>query len=439
MAADRITSLESFLKSRIPVSDIRRAARELGVVRRQRTVEPVALLFAVVLLVCGRGGQTLSGMRKLLALRFGIVVARSTFWDRLTVPFEKLVDWLLDRLRAQSASNRPVYTGLLRGFIDVVAVDSTVVQVHDSLCELWKGTRKSSAKAALKVHTFVRAVTGELLRHRITAEAHADCRAFAIGHWAKGMLFLFDRGYSSASLWWRVHRVGGFFVTRLPGMYSPEVGRVNRRHRGRARGLVGRPLREALEGLKRAVVDVTCDFRVHVRPYGKERGRWFEHPFRVVGVWDANKKAYALYVTNVPPERMAPADVAEVYRLRWEVETFYKTGKSGFGLDELTSRKPHIVRTMIKAALVRASLAMQAKCEAEKNLPAHHWINPQQWVRTWRMAIEATLCALATGARLSPTAKPTWASLAGIARDPNVNRPPTRWRCAQDEHPAATP
>jgi hypothetical protein len=432
MATPKITPLESFLKSRVPVGEIRSNARRLGVVKRQRTVEPAALLFAVVLLVCDRGSRTLAAMHKRLALRFGIVVARSTFWDRLTPQFEALVDWLLERLRTLSAATRPTYRGMLRGFVDVVAVDSTVIKVHDSLSNIWKGTRKSSAKAALKVHTFVRAVTGELLRYRITAEAHADCRAFAIGHWARGMLFLFDRGYSSASLWWRVHRVGGFFVTRLPGMYSPEVGRVNRRHRGRARGLTGRPLRQALEGLKRAVVDVTCDFKVHVRPYGKQRGRRFEHPFRVLGVWDAKRKAYALYVTNVSPDRMSPTEVAEVYRLRWEVETFYKTGKSGLGLNELTSKKPHIVRTMVKAALVRASIAMQAKCEAEKNLPAHHWINPGQWVRIWRTAADMVLAALVTGARLAASSWMDWRSLAELARDPNIKRPPTRWSCMQE-------
>lgn len=429
MADDKIASLESFLKSRVPVSEIRAAASRLKVVQRVRKVEPVALLMAVVLLVCGRGGQSLAEMRRQLALRFGIVLVRSSFWDRMTEQFEKLVDWLLDRLQGQSREARPTYTGLLRGFVDVVAADSTVVKVHDSLAKVWKGTRKSSAKAALKVHTLVRAVTGELLRYRLTAEAYADCRAFTIGHWAKGMLFLFDRGYSSASLWWRVHRVGGFFVTRLPATYKPVVESVNRRHRGRARGLAGRPLRQALEGLQRSVVDVTCLFRVKVRAYGTQRGRRFDHPFRVVGVWDPNRKLYALYVTNIPPERMAPADIAEVYRLRWEVETFYKTGKSGLGLDELTTRKPHIVRTLIKAALVRASIAMQAKCEADKNLPVGQWINPHQWVRVWRHVIEVLLPALVD--RATATVGYSWDSLAAFARDHNVNRPPTRWRCMQ--------
>jgi IS4 transposase len=432
MATDKITSVETFLKNLVPMNEIRAQARGLGAVQRVRAVDVAQLLIVVVVFVCGRGEQSLAAMRRALSMKAGVSLARSSFWDRFTPGFEALVDWLLERLRLASVESPPVYTGLLQGFKDVQAVDSTVVQVHKSLSSLWKGTRKSTAEAALKVHTFVRAVTGELLRYRITAEAHADCKAFAIGHWAKDMLFLFDRGYSSASLWWRVHRVGGYFVTRLTSTYTPEIRSVNRLHRGRARNLAGRPLWEALDGLARAELDVNCRFRVHIRAYGKQRGRWLDHDFRVVGLWDATRKAYSLYVTNVSPERFSPADVAQAYRLRWEVETYYKTGKSGFGLDELPSRKPHIVRTLVKAALVRASIAMQAKRRAEPNLPAKQWINPMQWVQVWRVAVEAVLGAVLTGVRLAPSLQPTWESLATLARDPNVNRPPTRWTSLQE-------
>lgn len=431
MATDKIPSPEAFLKALVPLNEIRAQARVLGVVQRVRTVDVAQLLIVVVVVVCGRGGQSLAAMRRALALKASVSLARSSFWDRLTPAFETLVDWLLDRLRKASMESPPVYTGLLRGFKDVHAVDSTVVQVHKTLSGLWKGTRKSTAVAALKVHTFVRAVTGELLRFRITAEAYGDCKAFAIGHWAKDVLFLFDRGYSSASLWWRVHRVGGYFVTRLTSTYTPQILSVNRLHRGRARNLAGRPLWGALEGLGRAEVDVNCNFRVHIRAYGKLRGRWLDHPFRVVGIWHPIHKSYTLYVTNVPPERFSPAEVAQVYRLRWEVETYYKTGKSGFGLDELPSRKPHIVRTLVKAALVRSSIAMQAKRKAEPNLPAGRWMNPMQWVQVWHLAVEAISDAMLAGISLASARRPTWESLAALAHDPNVKRPPTRWKSMQ--------
>ena len=142
-------------------------------------------------------------------------------------------------------------------------------------------------------------------------------------------------------------------------------------------------------------------------------------------MWDPARKRYALYVTNVPPKRLSPEQIAEVYRLRWEVETFYKAGKSGLGLNELKSTTPHIVRTLVKAALVRASIAMQAKCEAQKNLPSHRWLNPYQWVQVWRIALEA----LITPAIVLPGFCNTWTLLALAAMDPNRARPPTRWRC----------
>jgi len=43
-------------------------------------------------------------------------------------------------------------------------VNSTVVKVHDDLRLVWRGTRRDSAKAALKVHAWVRALTGELVK-----------------------------------------------------------------------------------------------------------------------------------------------------------------------------------------------------------------------------------------------------------------------------------
>ena len=425
MATDKISSPEAFLKSCVPEDEIRRAAHRLGVVRRRRKIDVIAMLMATVVLVCGREGQSVAGMRRQMGLRFGVMLARSSFQERFTKPFEALVSWLLERLENRSAGREVAYSGVLKGFGDVIAVDATVIKVAERLAGVWKGTGKGSGSAALKVHTYVRAVTGELLQHRITAEAYDDGRAFGVGHSAKGKLFLFDRGYRSASLWWRVHRVDGYFLTRLSGIYKPIIIEVNRRHSGRARSLAGRPLREAIAGLKRSVIDVQCRFKVRVRGYRRANGRRFTHDFRVVGVWDPARKRYALYVTNVPPKRLSPEQIAEVYRLRWEVETFYKAGKSGLGLNELKSTTPHIVRTLVKAALVRASIAMQAKCEAQKNLPSHRWLNPYQWVQVWRIALEA----LITPAIVLPGFCNTWTLLALAAMDPNRARPPTRWRC----------
>jgi hypothetical protein len=418
MADKKTTTVAQLLRTLVPEGEVRQRARKLGVFQRKGKVDVYELLLATVLLVCGRSGQSISGLRRGFARWFGVELVRSSFWDRFTEPFEKLVGWLLARLEGAAFLERPKLSGALAHFRDVIAVDSTVIKVHDKLASIWRGTRASRA-AAVKIHTFVRATTGALLRHVLTQEAHGDSREFRIGHWAKGVLFLFDRAYSSASLWWRVDRLGGYFVTRLPASYRPVVKAVNRKHRGRARGLVGRPLREAMKGLQRSVVDVICGFQVHTRAYGTEHGRNFEHDFRVVAIWQPSEKQYVYFVTNLSADTWSPEQIAAYYRLRQQVEVFYKTGKDRLGLDELTSSKAHIVRTLIKAALVRASIAMRAKTEAEPNLPVGRWINPVLWATVWSDALHDLFIG-------APARAVRWAFLARQAADPNVNRVPHR-------------
>lgn len=300
MAKRDDTTPEGFLHALIPPEEIRIVAHRLGVVVRRRKLDPVALLTVVVFVLAGREGQSIAAMRRNLALHSGVLLARSAFWARLSPSLALLTRWMLDRLASRAAAHPPTYRGLLRGFKDLVAVDSTVVKVNDLLARKWRGTRESSAKAAIKVHTRIRVVTGELLRWVITPETRADCKKFGISWADAGTLFLFDRGYSSPSLWFRVQRVGAFFVTRLPASHHALIVGSNRTHRGRSRRLVDRPLRDTLRGLTRQVLDVDCEFRVHVRAYGTPRGRNERRRFRVVGVYNRESRRHHLYVTNLP-------------------------------------------------------------------------------------------------------------------------------------------
>ena len=188
--------------------------------------------------------------------------------------------------------------------------------------------------------------------------------------------------------------------------------------------------------MKRHIIDVMCVFRAHVRPHGKPRGRYEWPRFRVVGIWDAEAREYVFFVTNVPVSMLRAESIPEVYRLRWEVETFYKLGKSGLGLHELRSRKAHIVELMVRSALIRASIAMQAKLEAEKRLPIGVWMNPLQWLTVWRQVLPELVLRILHGRPHGGSIR--WRLLARLAADPNRSRPPTRWRCMASTRMAAT-
>lgn len=419
-SVNEFTSAERFLEGVIDPAALRRQARVVRAVRRRRKIDIVDFVMSTVMLVCGRGGQSFAEMRRDLLRRTGVHVARSAFWDRFTPGYARLLAWLLGVLQKRAWRSCPRYRGRLKHFSDVLAIDSTVITLDDSLARRWKGTR-SNRKAALKVHTIVRACTGELLRHKITAEAHGDGRELKVGSWARGALFLFDRAYRSASSWSRVHRLGGYFVTRLPASYTARIVANNRRHRGRARAVIGKPIKEAVGGLKRAFIDVDCSFNIRIRAYRSRRGRRLTQTFRVVGIWQPKHKRYLLFVTNLPVDGYNPEDVSELYRLRAEVEHFYRMAKGGLGLNELPTTKPHIVQAFVRAALIRASVAMQARRQAERHLPSGRWINAETWTRTWRSALESLLFGATPKSWFS-----SWRRLAHVTMDPNLKRPPLR-------------
>lgn len=386
----------------------RRKARDLGVVRRQGKVDAWHLLVVVVLGIAVRGPIAIAQLGHTLADVTGVRLARSSFWDRFTPAFASLVREVLDEAVAESRTRdagRP--PGVLAVFRDVIAVDATVVKVDDTLEDVWRGTRRNSAKSALKVHAWVRACTGELLKYKITPDAHGDGRAFGVEHSLSGCLVLFDKAYSSPSLWRRIDNVGGYFLTRLPLDRDPEIQCVHRRHRGRARKVEGRSLRTILDGLHRQYLDVDARFRCRVRRYNRNTNRWTTEDFRLVAVRRRNG-TYEVFVTNAPPHMLPAERVADTYRLRWEVETFFKSSKSGSGPDQLPSAKRHVVETLVYASLLRATAAMQALA-AFRSLVAtqnRRPINPGQWLRWWNRQVAAQLFELVP-ARRSERARET--------------------------------
>jgi hypothetical protein len=395
---DLRTPAVDLLTSIAQPEDVRQQACALGVVQRQGKVDSYALLMVVVLGLVVRGRVSIAQLGQIYGDVTGRRLARSSFWDRLTPAFASLVGWLLDRVVAQSRRDAPRPPGILAGFKDVLAADSSVVKVHDSLRGVWKGTRRNSAKAALKVHAWIRVFTGELVKYRITPEAYGDSRAFGIDHALRGTLMLFDRGYASPSLWRRIDSVGGYFLTRIPKGWNQVIASENRRHRGCARSLAGKTLNDALAGLQRRIVDVNVTFHCRVRGYGGERARKVDHTFRVVALRCPSGE-YALYVTNAPSEMLPAEDLRNVYRLRWEVETFFKTAKSGCALSETPSRSRHRVETLVCAALLRATVAMMAKARFLRLVPARDRVrvNPHQWMRWWIRQLDTLLGELVQG------------------------------------------
>jgi Transposase DDE domain. len=213
--------------------------------------------------------------------------------------------------------------------------------------------------------------------------------------------------------------VGGYFITRLPADRDPVIVRQLRRHRGRARKVKDMPLRQALAGLKRTVLDVECAFRCKVRRYRTRYGHHVTERFRVVAVHNAETGEWHVYVTNVPITVLTGELVARTYRLRWEVEQFFKLGKSGSGLHEMPSANEDVVRTLIYAALCRATVSMRGRRAVQAILGGGrtNHIHALSWHKVWLLHALAALRLL-----LPPPPRLALDQLRRLCAEPNPNR-----------------
>ncbi|NCG20169.1 MAG: hypothetical protein GWP91_14265 [Rhodobacterales bacterium] len=135
-----------------PPQEARRLTRVLGVVRRQGKVDAYALRMVTVLGLVVRGPTAISQLGQLLRETTSVGLARSSFWSRLTPEFTRLMAWWLNRFVEESRREHRRPPGALSFFRDVIAADASVMKVHDDLRGVWKGTRRNTAMAALKVH-----------------------------------------------------------------------------------------------------------------------------------------------------------------------------------------------------------------------------------------------------------------------------------------------
>jgi IS4 transposase len=335
----------------LPRRRIERIADEVGLTKRRRKVQVHALFWSLVLGFGTGRERTIASLRRAYERATGCQLVPSAFYDRFTGPLVKLLKIVASRLLANVAEPAHRLAGPLAAFRDLVITDSTVIRLHDLLAKVFPGSRTNHTKAALKMHAVISA-TGKGPRSiRVTAERAHDGPIFTVGKWVKDRLLLFDLGYFRFQLFSCIQRNGGYFIVRLKKSADPVVVALNRRWRGRSVPMLGRRVSEFVSKLERQSIDAQVEVSVQRRAYRGVRHRDREC-FRLVGVRDPVTKQYHLYLTNIPPHKLSPEDIAQVYAARWIVELFFRELKSRYRAEDMPSRKRHVVEALVYAVLI---------------------------------------------------------------------------------------
>jgi len=349
MARLKDTKVEQVLTELFSAEWIETQARELGVVKRIRKIDPSAIFWTLVLGFDTGAHRSLGGLRRAFCQAVGIHVSRSSFYERFTpalaLLMQRAVDLASNTLLLTTVEMEPI----LDAFKDVVIADGTVVRLYKLLKDKFTACKENQAAAKLNI---VMSVFGQTpTKFKLSSQRQNEGKLLSIGPWVAGRLLLIDLAFFGYRLFDRIDRNGGLFISRLKDSANPTITKVHQTWRGRARPMVGKKVQQAMVGLKRHIIDMQVEVEVKRRIY-RGQCRKVKHTFRLVGIRHPETGTYHLYMTNIPPSLLSARQIAAIYTARWMVELLFDQLKTHYRLEDLPSGQPHIVQTLIYAVIL---------------------------------------------------------------------------------------
>lgn len=321
-------------------------ARETGFGKRNRKITPRRLFWVLVLGFGAGPKRCLAGLSRVFGMLTGRFVTRQALHKRFQGETVLFFQRCLQRLMEKAAewTSEPLPEGL-QGFEDIALFDSTTLRLFDRLRKRFPACRKNVRLAALKVHTLMSLARKQAVQVQITGERVHDRLGIEIGEWVRGLLLAFDLGYFDYGLFKEIVGMGGHFVSRLKDRANGVIVAVRK---GCGKERIGLDLNDIV--FQGTFVDLDVCFGCGSRAA----------TFRVVAVWDTKIENYHWYVTSLAPEEFSAREVAQIYRLRWQIELLFKEWKSICRIQQLPSAKEEVVLSLVYAGLCAAVLSRLA-------------------------------------------------------------------------------
>lgn len=259
-------------------------------------------------------------------------VARSTLADanedRDWRVFAAVAEHLMHKARRLYATD-PVIASLE----SIYALDASIIDLSLALCPWANWTGRD---AAVKLHTLLDLRGSVPAFVRVTAAHVYETAIFDELPIEAGSYYLMDRGYQDFATFYRMHRLGAFFVTR-------------------AKCNVRFSVRESRPVDKQS--GVRCDQIVCLA--SRAARRLYPERLRRVRYHDAVHKVSFVFWTNQLD--LSPLTIAQLYQRRWQVELFFKWIKYNLRLRCFLGVSMNAIRIQLWSAISVYTLVAIAK------------------------------------------------------------------------------
>ena len=353
-------------------------ARRTGFCRRlPKKLSPLLFVQATVLLLSS-GAVSLRRWAILVGLLGELTLSKQALWERLTVRAVAFLQAVLAACIGQVvAPPERAHAAELRPFGRVLLQDSTTLKLDARLAAFFPGSanQRGAKSGQLKIQSIYDLVSQRFVAFGLSSFRRNDQAAAGdvLSVLQAGDLVLRDLGYFVVRSLEQIQQAGGFFLSRLrldtslwdeEGRQPLDLLKELRRH-----GRLDRAVRLGQEhklAVRLVAVKLPAAVAAERRRRAKQnRDRRCRPNARHLALLD-----WAIFITNVPPEKMSARGVAQVYGLRWRVETIFKAWKSHFRLTEVPCGGARALEAMIYARLIFVTVVARA-CG-------------QGWLEPWR-------------------------------------------------------
>jgi len=321
----------------------------LGKKERFEREKEISLFELVVSLVttftvCNKK-KTIADIWRNFIQQTGKEVSRSCIWDRLSN--EKLLDFLeRSIMQASFQLQQGVLSKLWSQlpFTDILIYDASPIRLPATLAKLFPGNRTNHSPACAKLSGLYRLGTRSIEWMKLAPQKLHDSKVLPELKRLKGALLLFDLGYYSHSFLHRLDEAGVWFVCRLKKNTIPLISRVIA---GVSDKYIGCYLMDGIV-LKGSIVEIWGIINLPGRQVME---------IRLIGFRFPKSGEYRWYASNVPASMLLAQWIYPIYRLRWQIELFFKSIKSTLHADQITSGNENIALSMIYGSILTSLAA----------------------------------------------------------------------------------
>jgi len=291
------------------------------------------------ILCCCKSKNTYAEWAMQISMLSGETVTRQSIFDRMTnkaVTFgeQLLQKVLMQKSIVQSSKN------LFSFFGKVLLQDSTTLSLPQSLAKVFPGnSSKGEQKAVARIQTIINVKAMRFINFALHAFTQNDQSASSsiLTYVKKGDLVIRDLGYFAIATFEKLIEKEVYFLSRLKygvKLYDKKGNEISLRDLVRCKKTIDQcvyigkdkkvwirlimiplPQKQAAEKRRKARHD--RDKRLN---HNKEYYQWM---------------GYNVFITTVGNDIWSTTEVAQVYKVRWQIEIIFKSWKSGFHVQSL--------------------------------------------------------------------------------------------------------